>query len=245
VEVNYMTPWLAPTLQGLGALQGCMYADDCYAMQSSGLATVIHTYETNSLFGGPTEWSALAPSGQYLARLEHARKAIEEQPNYEHGSLTSVVAYLRRSIEREMQLAEIETIEKLVRRGFGYDVQVLASPAFSYPDINLPFQFEAIGDYPIAATAAFPTAAGLTAGVWNFSTFYAEPPLIVTALRAERKRREKRHFFQRLTQARKSVHRTERTFCGISWTKRLWHLLHGSHPPKSEGMAPCQALGCV
>lgn len=243
MEPNYMTPWPAPTLQSLGALQGYMYADDGYAMQGSGLTTVIRTYETNSLFGRPTEWSALAPSGQYLARLEHVRKALREKPNYEHGSLTRVVAYLRRTLERNIQLAEIETIENLRRSGPGYTVEVLANPAPFYPDINLPFQFEETAGYPIAASAALPAVAGLTAGIWDSANLYADPPLIITALRAERKRREKRHFFQRLTQARKLVHRTERAFCGMTWSKRFWHLLHGSHPPKSVGMAPCQAVG--
>ena len=231
MEPNYMTPWPAPTLQSLGALPGYMYADDGYAMQGSGLTTVIRTYETNSLFGRPTEWSALAPSGQYLARLEHVRKALKEKPNYEYGSLTSVVAYLRRTLERNIRLAEIQTIENLRRNGPGYTVEVLANSAPFYPDINLPFQFE-----ETAVT-------GLTVGIWDSANFRAEPPLIVTALRAERERREKRHFFQRLTQARKLVHRTERAFCGITWSRRFWHLLHGSHPPKSVGMASCQAVG--
>jgi hypothetical protein len=31
-------------------------------------------------------------------------------------------------------------------------------------------------------------------------------------------------------------------FCGLSWSRRLWFLLHGSHPPKSEC---CPAFGCA
>ena len=159
-----MTPWPVSTLQSLGALQGYMYPDDGYAMQSSGLS-VIRAYETNSIFGIPSAWSTLAPSGQYLARLEHAREAVKEEPKYEHGSLTSVLADLRRTFERNIQLAEIKTLADLRGRGPNYTVEVLSNLTPSLLGVNLPFQLETIDGYPIAASVLPSTVDGLTAGV--------------------------------------------------------------------------------
>lgn len=34
----------------------------------------------------------------------------------------------------------------------------------------------------------------------------------------------------------KSLFDAPATFCGRSWTRRIWHLLHGSHPPKTAAL---------
>jgi len=52
----------------------------------------------------------------------------------------------------------------------------------------------------------------------------------------------KRRFERRLRTTRRRVHRSISRFCTVSWSRRLWYLLHGSHPPKSECR---QAFGCA
>jgi len=42
---------------------------------------------------------------------------------------------------------------------------------------------------------------------------------------------------------RRIVRRRQRDFRGLSWSKRPWCLLHGSHPPKMS--APADVLGCA
>ena len=38
----------------------------------------------------------------------------------------------------------------------------------------------------------------------------------------------------------------ESRFCGLSWSRRFWFLLHGSHPPKTEAWPlTCQVFGCA
>jgi hypothetical protein len=44
----------------------------------------------------------------------------------------------------------------------------------------------------------------------------------------------RRRFLRRLRSTRRRVHRSIARFCALSWSRRLWYLLHGSHPPKSE-----------
>lgn len=47
---------------------------------------------------------------------------------------------------------------------------------------------------------------------------------------------------RRILLVRRLVHRTLARFCAFSWSRRLWFLLHGSHPPKTE----CRpAFGCA
>jgi len=55
-------------------------------------------------------------------------------------------------------------------------------------------------------------------------------------------RRLLRRLDRKLLLTRKIVHRSISRFCGLSWSRRLWYLLHGSHPPKSEC---CPAFGCA
>jgi hypothetical protein len=47
---------------------------------------------------------------------------------------------------------------------------------------------------------------------------------------------------RRILLVRRLVHRSLARFCAFSWSRRLWYLLHGSHPPKTE----CRpAFGCA
>ena len=42
------------------------------------------------------------------------------------------------------------------------------------------------------------------------------------------------------------LYQTESRFCGLSWSRRFWFLLHGSHPPKTEAWPlTCQVFGCA
>ncbi len=52
----------------------------------------------------------------------------------------------------------------------------------------------------------------------------------------------KRRFLRCLRDTRRRVHISIARFCALSWSRRLWYLLHGSHPPKAE----CRlAFGCA
>jgi hypothetical protein len=52
----------------------------------------------------------------------------------------------------------------------------------------------------------------------------------------------KRGLLRRLRSTRRRLHRSIARFCALSWSRRLWYLLHGSHPPKTE----CRlAFGCA
>ena len=51
-----------------------------------------------------------------------------------------------------------------------------------------------------------------------------------------------RSLIQELYATRHRIHRSIPRFCGLSWSRRLWFLLHGAHPPKTE----CRlAFGCA
>lgn len=47
---------------------------------------------------------------------------------------------------------------------------------------------------------------------------------------------------QQLSEARHLIHRAVPRFCALSWSRKLWYLLHGSHPPKP---GCCPAFGCA
>jgi hypothetical protein len=42
----------------------------------------------------------------------------------------------------------------------------------------------------------------------------------------------------RIVLVKNSLFEAPATFCGRSWTRRIWHLLHGSHPPKTAALLP-------
>ena len=80
---------------------------------------------------------------------------------------------------------------------------------------------------------------------WNLRYFFCEKQLLVKTLKVERQKWAIKNFFNRLHLMRRLVHRSARPFCGRKWSRRVWSLLHGSHPPKPEGTAPSLALGCA
>jgi hypothetical protein len=55
-----------------------------------------------------------------------------------------------------------------------------------------------------------------------------------------------KQLFHRAKQLAQTVYWTYLGFCGVTWSRRVWFLLHGSHPPKPETwMTQCQAFGCA
>ena len=51
-----------------------------------------------------------------------------------------------------------------------------------------------------------------------------------------------RRLDRRILRVRRLVHRSVARFCALSWSRRSWYLLHGSHPPRTE----CRpAFGCA
>jgi len=271
VELDYKLDWMGPKLEVLGSIRPYPQVDELagwwganthvaprfqsygpkistaeyayagygYDAGNFGVWSGMYGYDTNPRSGCSVQWTNFAPNGQYLARLEHAREVIEDSPEVEADSLTSILANFRRLLERQAQINESEIVSNLSRRGPGYTVEVIANASPFHEGFDWPFQIEARSGLPTKVTAP-PTPA-----VWDTLAFYADSSHIITALKAESKRRVRRNFFRRLTQTRKLVHRSARVFRGLAWSKRLWHLLHGSHPPKSEGLASCHAFGCA
>lgn len=43
-----------------------------------------------------------------------------------------------------------------------------------------------------------------------------------------------RNITRKIQALKKILHKKIANFCGLSWSRRLWFLLHGSHPPKLE-----------
>ncbi len=72
---------------------------------------------------------------------------------------------------------------------------------------------------------------------------YIPPVSILRFLQeCERVRNLLRRVFARISKVLKAKRQSKPRFCGLSWSRRLWFLLHGSHPPKTEC---CQAFGCA
>lgn len=55
-----------------------------------------------------------------------------------------------------------------------------------------------------------------------------------------------KQLFERAKELAQNLYWTYFGFCGVTWTRRVWFLLHGSHPPKSEPrLFPSQVFGCA
>jgi hypothetical protein len=70
---------------------------------------------------------------------------------------------------------------------------------------------------------------------------------VIYALRRLVKTRQlKTRITLRIRVTRKALRQSLARFCGLSWMRRLWFLMHGSHPPKPESWsAKCQEFGCA
>jgi hypothetical protein len=52
--------------------------------------------------------------------------------------------------------------------------------------------------------------------------------------------------FRRVKKLKQAIYWNYFGFCGLTWTRRIWFLLHGSHPPKSEPrLSQSPAFGCA
>ncbi len=52
------------------------------------------------------------------------------------------------------------------------------------------------------------------------------------------------HLLRGIQVVKQVLYQASPRFCGLSWSRRLWFLLHGSHPPKPESwFAECQEFG--
>jgi hypothetical protein len=49
-----------------------------------------------------------------------------------------------------------------------------------------------------------------------------------------------REFRRKIANIKRRLFQNRSSYCGLSWSRRFWFLLHGSHPPKTEG---CQSFG--
>jgi hypothetical protein len=250
-HLGNVTGWFGPSRDPYGNIQDYPYSEDNEYIGGPYRADCLESskpepaYEIAPQFDLPARWTALAPSGQYLARLEHVREVLKEQPRVEADSLTVVVAELRRSLNRVIQLAKIETlvVERRPELFKPYGTFCSQRPH----TFGSPLPSESLGPCPylIADTVHISAAPSPIAQRLDALFYYTQPQLILRTLSAERKKRRKRHFFHRLNLVRKLVHRSRRSFCGVAWSRRLWHLLHGSHPPKAGGPAVCPAFGCA
>jgi hypothetical protein len=58
--------------------------------------------------------------------------------------------------------------------------------------------------------------------------------VLALVLSTKRKRHLLRRFSRDLQVIKRILRQATARFCGFSWTRRFWFLLHGSHPPKTE-----------
>jgi hypothetical protein len=55
-----------------------------------------------------------------------------------------------------------------------------------------------------------------------------------------------KYISKKIRELKKLLYCVGRRFCGLTWSGRIWGILHGSHPPKSEPwQINGQAFGCV
>ncbi|MGB9147547.1 MAG: hypothetical protein WCC14_17095 [Acidobacteriaceae bacterium] len=201
-------------------------------------------------------WGSIAPSGQYLEHLENERLWFNYQWDRAHApSVTETVALVRDSFAQLY-----ETLPPYYPTILHWDTQPHwetgdagrhgpdeawawgLTPPCSGTEKTLAFAlvFDQLLQKYDRVCQALSAQTGACLGLPNYGV-----QAISEAIHSERVERTVRNFFVRLNTARRLVHHVVRAFCGISWTRRLWHLLHGSHPPKSEGSALCQAFGCA
>jgi len=64
-------------------------------------------------------------------------------------------------------------------------------------------------------------------------SYTAPPGMLRLLLERQLVRNLLRRLYARIATVKKAVETAKPRFCGLSWTRRLWFLMHGSHPPKS------------
>jgi hypothetical protein len=68
------------------------------------------------------------------------------------------------------------------------------------------------------------------ATTWDVISFSSIKKLSLT----KRIRQLQESFWSVLRATRRFIHRSVARYCSVSWTRRLWFLLHGAHPPKAD-----------
>jgi len=81
----------------------------------------------------------------------------------------------------------------------------------------------------------------------TFKVFEVQPRrLLAWIINGARAFRLLKQLFQRVQELKRILYRTYFRFCGLTWSRRVWFLLHGSHPPKPETwLTQGQAFGCA
>jgi len=73
-----------------------------------------------------------------------------------------------------------------------------------------------------------------------------QPQILLYILYEKHTHRLSKNLWDRVQRIKRILHQRESRFCGLSWSRRFWFLLHGSHPPKTEAWPlTCQAFGCA
>lgn len=265
VDFDQQIDWIGPNLQPLRSTQDHLgniglpeltapnvewfdsnlapsYPDFGNANVSMGLSAY---YDTSFVDSGPIQISYIAPSGRYLAQVEHACKVVlaqrsksdEEKRKLKRTTLTELLAELRRSLDKALKKS---AESNLLVTALASAPPPVAPNVFIYGATAGTWPFH---DHTTAACTS--NIRQEWAAEWDRLALSSSLHSIVGTLLAERDKRETRQTFAKRNLARRLVHKTERAFCGTNWSRRLWHLLHGSHPPKNEGLTPCQAFGCA
>jgi len=191
-----------------------------------------------------TNWNVVAPSGQFVAHLGSWYQKLTGLITPEELTLSAELAETRLQFELGYDNSpgpygqyspEWQLVEDFA----------LFLPPFAFSD----YQAGPSGVfYPGCPAADFlndrPASARVVrAEVTEF--YHTSQRRILRALKAETERRLLRGAAELWSRARNLLRQVARAFRGTAWSRRLWHLLHGSHPPKSEELAPCQAFGCA
>lgn len=146
-------------------------------------------------------------------------------------------AYLERVEDAYNNLAALETVQVRTLESWFASVQyetgsenvaTVVDPSF----FNIECTLQLIDEVNLSKQYSFAIAQ-------SFQLFHALIQLARTEYLKSRLSRKMRA-------ARKALHQTLARYCGLSWSRRLWSLLHGSHPPKPETwFFDCQEFGCA
>lgn len=248
--VDDIPRWAGPRWNVIVGSAAPLYSDYGYPNVSTNLSQVMYC-APGLPSAGPTQLNNLAPSGQYLESLESIRLWTEDRERPQFASLTEAVSSFRDSLSRLYETLPcypagfVDDNRPLYRASDDLE-QYWSAASSPIPTLLIPdgeafvVNFDHLLDGYDAAVESLKVRTGTHIGLLDYDL-----QEILETIRDEREERRINNLFTHLNIARRLVHRAARAFCGISWARRLWHLLHGSHPPKSESMAPCQALGCA
>jgi hypothetical protein len=192
-----------------------------------------------------TNWNVVAPSGQYVANIEQVHARLNKVEKFEIGKLSAIVSQWRETVDQAIRLSEIHALVQ--RPGAAPREVVPLTSVFEVGEQNFGIQTQRTQQFINFVVSDFRVEESYGSAVdYSLRFLYYELQLFKAVLKTKTITLLRTRFSRLARDGRKLVRQAERAFCGTTWSKRVWHLLHGSHPPKSDGLATLsQAFGCA